>query len=214
MHPSLRLLATTTTKPAYLTAGAPTGLTGLLTHAAPRTALLSIYSTTLTTLRTKFPEHSLYRQSTETLTLHRMRIVESIKPSGLTEWQSRVQPVIEAHPDAFRKVNASGGGFNIVWKDHATLNVGEEDPEFNEPVGNRRLEGPRSAEERKGDWDILVHDPVAEARSVARIEPEPSLTAEQVGEMEQRIGAGLIEEVIQVAEGEAKLAEVLAESQA
>nr|POE60974.1 nadh-ubiquinone oxidoreductase 29.9 kda subunit, mitochondrial [Quercus suber] len=44
------------------------------------------------------------------------------------------------------------------------------------------------------------------------IEPEPPLTADQINDIEARIGAGLIEEVIQVAEGERDLAEKLAQS--
>jgi NADH dehydrogenase (ubiquinone) 1 alpha subcomplex subunit 5 len=38
------------------------------------------------------------------------------------------------------------------------------------------------------------------------------LTIARIGEIENKIGAGLIEEVIQVAEGELKLADVLLQS--
>ena len=57
----------------------------------------------------------------------------------------------------------------------------------------------------------LARDVVAEEASRIHIEAEPSLTMEQIGEVEQAIGAGLIEEVIQVAEGELELAAKMGE---
>merc|ERR1712093_773337 len=53
-----------------------------------------------------------------------------------------------------------------------------------------------------------AHPPVSPASS----HTTPPLTSEQVSEIENKIGAGLIEEVIQVAEGELKLVDVLAKS--
>lgn len=46
-----------------------------------------------------------------------------------------------------------------------------------------------------------------------RVEAEPSLTMEQVNEIEQKVGSGLIEEIIAVAEGERDLVETLAQHQ-
>jgi len=43
-------------------------------------------------------------------------------------------------------------------------------------------------------------------------EPEPQLTADQISELETKIGAGLIEEVIQVAENELKLVDTMAQA--
>ncbi|KAF4587570.1 putative NADH-ubiquinone oxidoreductase [Ophiocordyceps camponoti-floridani] len=43
-------------------------------------------------------------------------------------------------------------------------------------------------------------------------EDEPQLTVEQIAELEKRIGAGLIEEVIQVAEAELRLVEIMQEA--
>jgi NADH dehydrogenase (ubiquinone) 1 alpha subcomplex subunit 5 len=77
MRASARLLTR------YLEAGRPTGLTGLLTHPAPRAALLSIYGTTLDKLKA-IPETSVYRQSVEALTKHRMAIVEGMVPPPRT----------------------------------------------------------------------------------------------------------------------------------
>ena len=98
MHPTLRrLLATpTSTTRTLLTAGAPTGLTGLLTHPSPRTQLLYLYAATLAKLRA-LPSASAYRVATEALTRHRLAIVESAVPAGLDAWQQRADPVLAEH---------------------------------------------------------------------------------------------------------------------
>lgn len=57
-------------------AGNPTGLTGIYQHPNPRPALISLYNHTLSTLNTKFPSSSIYRQSVEALTKNRLKIVE------------------------------------------------------------------------------------------------------------------------------------------
>lgn len=99
MRAATRLLASV--KPArFLEAGNPTGLTGLLTHAAPRSTLLFLYESTLDRLQS-FPEHSVYRQSTEAITKHRHAIVDSVKPAGYDEWSQRMAEIIEKHPAAF-----------------------------------------------------------------------------------------------------------------
>ena len=85
----------------YLEAGNPTGLTGLFTHPAPRSTLLYTYGAILDKLKA-FPEHSVYRQSTEALTKHRMKIIESIKPEGYEEWEKRATEKIEKYPEAFQ----------------------------------------------------------------------------------------------------------------
>ena len=74
------------------------------------------------------------------------------------------------------------------------------------------LEGVRSEAEQEEQWKEVTRDPIEEYRVVPRIEPEPPLSAEQINQMENEIGAGLIEEVIQVAEGERELVDRLAES--
>jgi len=63
----------------YLEPGMPTGLTGLFTRQTPRATLLSIYGATLEKLKT-IPEASVYRQSVEALTKHRMEIVKTVVP--------------------------------------------------------------------------------------------------------------------------------------
>lgn len=206
MRPALRLFAAVS----KYEPGFPTGLTGLLTHTSPRSTLLFLYSSTLDKLQA-MPEHSVYRKSTEALTKHRMRIVESIKPSGLSEWQARVAPLVDAHPDAIRRVKTiegKEGEFNVIYREPAPEELfKDEDEKVNKPYKSRpQPEGSVYFEEVSDRGPALERDVVAEELSRIHIEAEPSLTMEQIGEVEANIGAGLIEEVIQVAEGELELA--------
>ena len=215
MRQTLRLLASVSHTATYLTPAAPTGLTGLLTHATPRSTLLYLYSSTLDRLKS-LPESSVYRQSTEALTKHRMRIVENIKPSGLSEWQSRVSDLVDEHPDAFKRVPAiDGDGYNVVYYEPPPTehNRTTDDRVNAEYKAKPQLEGPRYADEVSERGGELLRDRVGEEMSALRIEAEPALTSEQVGEVEEKIGAGLIEEVISVAKGERELVETMRESQ-
>jgi len=109
MRASLRLLAKV--KPGtFLEANTPTGLTGLTTHPAPRPALILTYRQTLDKLQ-QLPTTSIYRQSTEALTKHRLSIVEATKPAGYDEWLSRVQKQIEANPDAYKHMKRPDGAY-------------------------------------------------------------------------------------------------------
>lgn len=100
MRGTLRLLASV--KPArYLAAGAPTGLTGLRADPSPRNSLLFLYHRTLDRLAEAVPETSLYRQSVEAVTKHRLGLVAAAKPDGYDEWAARARAVILAHPEAF-----------------------------------------------------------------------------------------------------------------
>jgi NADH dehydrogenase (ubiquinone) 1 alpha subcomplex subunit 5 len=176
MRTSSRLLAQASR---FLTPGAPTGLTGVLTHAAPRPTLLYLYNSTLDKLK-QFPEHSIYRQSVEALTKNRLAIVESVKPEGLAEWQTRVRSVVEAHPNAFRQVTAvsNKSDVNFIYKQ---IDLQEFDPdEFeDDPTQRQEPEGPRNASDKSRQAESLQADPQAENKLVPRIEPEPPLTAEQ-----------------------------------
>jgi len=216
MRAAARLLASVQRPTQFLKAGDPTGLTGLPTHASPRSALLYLYNSTLEKLKS-FPEHSVYRQSTEALTRHRLSIVENVRPAGLAEWQQRAHAALEQFPQAFRKIPVSSGGadYNIVWKQSASdaaerLLDEESDADYRTAPS---LEGIRSEDERADQGRLLSRDIIGEKRAIPRIELEPLLTTEQIQDIETRIGAGLIEEVIQVAEGEDILAGTLLESQ-
>lgn len=227
MRNTLRLLAAV--KPGrYLEAGNPTGLTGLFTHPAPRSTLLYLYGATLDKLKA-FPDHSVYRQSTEALTKHRMSIIESIKPEGYDDWAKTAAEKIEKYPEAFQPggnyVHRSAGG-----QDFVTLDEHEyEDQEWTS------LEGTRSSEEKAAEVALLRKGRRKDYAKTVNWEPEPPLEASQyvrclgflnmicllqcadvlvhrISDAENQIGGGLIEEVIQVAEGELKLVETMAES--
>ena len=100
MRAALRLLANV--KPGrFLEANNPTGLTGLFTHPSPRSTLIALYTETLDRLGT-FPEHSVYRQSAEAITRHRLKIVDSVKPEGYKEWVKLTLEKLKAHPELFQ----------------------------------------------------------------------------------------------------------------
>lgn len=225
MRRTLRLLAAA--KPGrYLEANTPTGLTGLLTHATPRSTLLYLYSQTLEKLK-DVPESSLYRQSTEALTKHRMSIVAGVVPDGWKEWNERAKKTIAEHPEVFntppgttphdgekfKKVTVNGQSF-VITKPEAGLDDIEDEWNGEEDKG-WDLEGVRTSEERKhqGSHDPNLPRPGSEGKTV-ELEEEPLLTIEQVEEIEGKIGAGLIEEVIQVAEGELGLVGTMVKSKA
>ena len=108
MEATLRLLANV--KPGrFLTANNPTGLTGLFTHPSPRSTLIGLYNETLERLES-FPEHSVYRQSVEAITRHRLKIVESTKPEGYEEWIKVTWKKLEAHPELFQWLASADTG--------------------------------------------------------------------------------------------------------
>ncbi|SPO05801.1 related to NADH-ubiquinone oxidoreductase [Cephalotrichum gorgonifer] len=216
MRSSLRLLAR------YLEPGTTTGLTGLLTHATPRSTLLSLYRSTLEKLE-KLPATSLYRQSVEALTKHRLSAVEGIVPAGYQEWESKARKVLAENPGKFTLVggdDVSAPGMRTLHIDGKTyvtperrhksdIRTEEWDGETDEGAVP---EGHRSAQEKEEMVRQAKANALKDTSSVA-LEDEPLLTAEQIGELEGVIGAGLIEEVIQVAQGELKLVDTMQRDQ-
>ena len=176
MRASTRLLAQASK---YLEAGIPTGLTGLFTHPQPRTALLYTYQTTLEKLK-QFPESSVYRQSTEALTKHRLSIIESVRPEGLEAWQERVKAVVDADPQAYRKYGTQADAKlqNIVWK-HDISRGAEVSESGVEPISKPLPEGIRTEQERAGQAEAFSRDLKLEASQLPRIEPEPPLNVDQ-----------------------------------
>ena len=141
-----------------------------------------------------------------------MSIIEDAKPAGLEEWQQRVGELVEKHPDALRKVKVlNGEGYNVVFMEQKPDQSWRTEDDFlNSPYKQKaNLEGPRDEEDVAGRGPELARDRVAEEASRVHIESEPSLSVEQVQDVEKRIGAGLIEEVIEVAEGEKRCVEVM-----
>lgn len=175
----------------YLEPNTPTGLTGLFTHQAPRSTLLYLYHTTLEKLQT-FPESSVYRQSTEALTRHRLSIIENIKPEGYDAWLERARKQLKEHPDILepKAVGAQGdqkdvsyavkrAGQTFLAIETRTEDVAEVEWDAEEDVGPA-LEGTRSEDERDQDWKSIVAQ-ASKPRTEDSVswEPEPPLNVDQ-----------------------------------
>ncbi|KAK4193579.1 ETC complex I subunit conserved region-domain-containing protein [Podospora australis] len=223
MRATLRLLATVRPAGKYLQPGQPTGLTGLDTHPAPRSALLYLYHTTLEKLQ-QAPEHSVYRQSVEALTKHRLALVEAAVPPGYEEWAAKAREVIKDQPENFKTAShLTQRGVNALKVERGDGHVfvmrklpEEKDPRLESWDGDLDgvsppLEGSRTEEERAEQNEILELEKEMQQPQV-ELEAEPQLTAEQIQELETKIGAGLIEEVIEVAEGELKLVDTMVQA--
>jgi NADH dehydrogenase (ubiquinone) 1 alpha subcomplex subunit 5 len=104
MRRTFRLLAAV--KPArYIESGRPTGLAGLYSHPSPRSTLLFLYSSTLDKLKA-VPGHSVYRQSVEAVTKHRMQIVEQAVPPGYEEWAATARKLLADELEASKSREA------------------------------------------------------------------------------------------------------------
>lgn len=216
MQAARRLLAAV--KPsAFLEPGAPTGLTGLYTHRSPRSALIYAYNSTLDKLK-QVPETSVYRQSTEALTKHRLKIVESYLPTGYEAWQDEVASYVAKNQRVFErhglgtqhKVN--GLTFLKIRRVEEPTEEDEwdKDPSAAQPV---LIEGTVNEAEAKLNRErIASAEFYPEDLNQLKLPEEPQLTREQISALENEIGAGLIEEVIQVAMGEEELARKMLEA--
>ena len=173
MRVTLRLLASVKSG-RYLQPGHPTGLTGLFNHPSPRSALIYIYGSTLERLKT-LPEHSVYRQSTEAITKHRLQIIQSIKPEGYEEWAKRATETLEQYPEAFKpggryQYQSLGGQPYVSLRDgiqYESESESENENE-NESTSPERIEPPAGA---PGE--------MSEMREIPGWESEPPLEASQ-----------------------------------
>ncbi|KAK4145896.1 ETC complex I subunit conserved region-domain-containing protein [Dichotomopilus funicola] len=223
MRSTLRLFAAVRPAAQYLEAGTPTGLTGLLTHPSPRSTLLYLYNSTLDKLKA-VPDHSVYRQSVEALTKHRLALVEGVVPPGHDEWAERARKLLSEHPEQFnvatgsdsvsgaRAIKIERGAKSFVLRnipEQRDMRVEEWDGELDE---GPELEGSRTLKEREDLRHIFERRDIRDVEGQVEWEPEPQLTADQISDLETKIGAGLIEEVIQVAEGELKLVDRMIEA--
>lgn len=242
MHLTLRFLAEAGTQ--RLVPFSTTGITGVLTHPNPRPALIAVYNHTLTVL-SRLPPHSVYRQSTENLTRHRLAIVESVKPEGWEEFQARLKVEKERlglqNNDTAFELKVIGKQFREVARGVVTQNpvmkeflqkeldrwemgpAPEDTPQtvgaalptpkvyIEDPSGGGEIPDmvrSEALEEEHPTLEVYIQDPAGSgeippdiARSVALegvplLPEEPPLYAEQVTELEEKLGAGLIEEVI------------------
>ncbi|KAH7382552.1 ETC complex I subunit conserved region-domain-containing protein [Phaeosphaeria sp. MPI-PUGE-AT-0046c] len=212
MRAAARLFASV--KPGqFLEAGAPTGLTGLLTHPSPRSSLLYHYTSTLDKLK-QIPESSVYRQSTEALTKHRLQIVEQAKPAGWDQWLEKIQMQVGDDPGLVSILEHTAGQTLVLPK---VQEVDERSPaaEWDGEEVQSFPEGIRSTKERLPHASRLMGDKnysPNRAFSKVKFDPEPQYTVEAISDLESRLGAGLIEEVIQVAEGEHQLVDNMIEN--
>ncbi|KAF2026345.1 hypothetical protein EK21DRAFT_103312 [Setomelanomma holmii] len=215
MRAAARLFASV--KPGqFLETGAPTGLTGLVTHPSPRSTLLYHYNSTLDKLK-KIPESSVYRQSTEALTRHRLAIVEQSKPKGWEEWQEKIKSQVAEDPGLIDVIE-TGNGQTLVLPVEQEVDERSKGAEWDGEVVQSFPEGIRTAKERlphvkkmKGDVNYSPDRTLSKVKFAS----EPQYTEEayhRISDLESKIGAGLIEEVIQVAEGEHKLVDTMIEN--
>lgn len=178
MRAAARLLASV--KPGqYLEAGAPTGLTGLLTHPSPRSTLLYHYSATLDKLK-QIPESSVYRQSTEALTKHRLQVIEQSKPVGWEAWQEKLKTQMGDNPGLVETIE-HGDSTTFVMPGQQEVDERERQAEWDGEVVQTFPEGIRSAKERqpyvkkmKGDVNYSAERVI----SPVKFDPEPQYTVE------------------------------------
>lgn len=182
MRATLRLLANVKAA-RYLEPFAPTGLTGLVTHPHPRPTLIYLYTNTLKKLK-EFPETSVYRQSTEALTRHRLNIIESTKPPGYEAWLERVKKTVEADPERFKSLRRPDGTFAALLEPDRSDNPRglEWDGEGMEPIGH----GPVRTPTEEAQWQKAIEEGTAEKREERDFQPkdlkwenEPALEADQ-----------------------------------
>ncbi|OAL69146.1 NADH-ubiquinone oxidoreductase subunit [Trichophyton violaceum] len=209
MRATLRLLANV--KPArYLEPFTPTGLTGLSTHPSPRPTLIYLYTTTLQKLKA-IPESSVYRKSTEALIKHRLDVVQSTKPPGFDAWLQRVRALVADNPDKYKAALREDGTYAAFQLEEE--NIAKEDELWGGDTSKVQQEGAYLSEE---EMEERMKESEAQAAHQAtptiHWEAEPALEAAQISEIENKIGGGLIEEVIQVAEGELRLVDEMVKS--
>jgi len=181
-------IAPTTMRPAtrhlvkFLEPGAPTGLAGLLTHPAPRSTLIYLYSSTLSKLA-QLPAQSPYRQATEALTKKRLEAIEALKPEGFDAWYDRTRAQIEAHREKFGSDAAltyGGRSFVLARIFEPQVDEREKAAEWDgEPEGRPTEEGPRSQQVRDEEMAEALAESAASRDELPAVDPEPSLTKEQ-----------------------------------
>jgi NADH dehydrogenase (ubiquinone) 1 alpha subcomplex subunit 5 len=226
MHPTARLLV------ARLPPFSPTGITGVLTHPHPRPTLIALYNHTLSLLQ-KLPAHSVYRQSTENLTKARLDIISSIKPASYETYASaRAQNGLPEQP-ALRDV---GKYMHRILSELEKKSTHEGNKYYVRCEMKRW--GPILAEAAEGSGAVLPDQTIDQASSTtsqanfnaatpragqtlnesqiaAEDEDipllEPQLSAEQVEQIEEKIGEGLIEEIIEEGWAELECAKVMLE---
>lgn len=178
MRSATRLLAAV--KPGrVLEPGTPTGLTGLATHPAPRSALIYLYSSTLSKLQ-QIPETSVYRQATEALTKKRLAIIEATKPPGFDAWEGRMEHAVNNLGDHVgpKTLNYEGRQFILakMWKKEAKSAAAHEWDGMKPP---KPMDGPKTQDELDMVLEREAKLTASDAIERPSLEPEPFLTVEQ-----------------------------------
>lgn len=129
-----------------------------------------------------------------------MKIVESIRPEGYEKWAKRAAEKVQQNPEAFKPGNSQqylqAGGGNFVTteenedEDQVSAVNWEPEPALEASQYVARLE----------PWEIVLRCEAAD------------WLAFRISDAESQIGGGLIEEVIEVAEGELKLVNTMFEA--
>ncbi|KAG0633501.1 ETC complex I subunit conserved region-domain-containing protein [Tuber brumale] len=214
MLPTLRLFAQVGTQ--RLAPFSTTGITGILTHPNPRPALIAVYNHTLSLL-SRLPQHSVYRQSTENLTKQRLAIVESVKPEGWAEYQATLKSEREAN--GIQGTKNTEFELKVVGKQFSAManRVTTDSPVIqaflDKEVGRWGLDpAVETSGVYVGDVDDVPVEQEGSSTEVPLLPEEPPLHAEQVAELEEKIGAGLIEEVLEQGWNELNLVKEMEEA--
>ncbi|KAI5838729.1 ETC complex I subunit conserved region-domain-containing protein [Morchella snyderi] len=219
MHPTLRLLT------ARLPPFSPTGLTGLLTHPNPRPTLIALYNHTLTLLA-RLPAHSVYRQSVENLTRHRLAIISSVQPDGLADYHQQIAALKQQQHSTSPATTGTSTAdeLDIVVKQARLL---LDDFAAEHLHADKTIREYHAAEHRRWTYPrgagaaAPAHGETAQPAEAAVVggggdtpilPVEPPLSAEQVAEVEAQFGGGLIEEVVDQGWAELKLVSAMEEA--
>lgn len=188
MRTTRRLLAILADAGILLHPNTPTGLTGVFTHPNPRPHLIYLYNQTLDKLK-KLPETSVYRQSAEAVTKHRLNIIESAIPNGFEAWEVRARQQVEDNPSMFGPKGGahrtSVGGKQVVIASRLAA-VDERLIEWDGDMVGEKPEGILSIEQRAGQaMDLGDSRPQQDFQGVdVNLEDEPPLNAQQYVEMD------------------------------
>jgi NADH dehydrogenase (ubiquinone) 1 alpha subcomplex subunit 5 len=177
MRPALRLFAAVK-QGRVLEPGTPTGLTGLLTHPAPRSTLIYLYSSTLSKLQ-QIPETSVYRQATEALTKKRLAIIEAVKPAGFDAWEARMNHAVDNLGDQIGPKGLTYEGRRFIlakmWKKEQDVG----DVEWDGLKPSKGMDGPKTQAEMDQLHEAEDKLRAADALERPSLEPEPLFTIEQ-----------------------------------
>ena len=171
MRQTLRLLAQVR-KGQFLEANAPTGLTGLLTHPSPRPSLIVLYNQTLSKLA-QIPEDSVYRQSAEAVTRHRLKIVQDTKPAGYETWLEKVKKEVEKDPAAYEYLKQADGTYA------PRFFVGERKIEWDGEKKVKFEEGENTVQDLDRKFKAIQDAEQAALEERKSLDVEPPLDAEQ-----------------------------------